>query len=64
LKLTFDIYQKVTIQLKIGFSFKIHIMGRFRQEVEIINTNDTALLKADYIKESNCRSLQLRYDIL
>ncbi len=39
-------------------------MGIFRQEVEIINANDTALLKADYIKESNCRSLQLRYDIL
>ena len=34
-------------------------MGRFRQEVEIINANDTALLKAGYIKESEVRQMKV-----
>ena len=34
-------------------------MGIFRQEVEIINANDTALLKAGYIKESEVRQMKV-----
>ena len=34
-------------------------MGKFRQEVEIINANDTALLKAGYIKESEVRQMKV-----
>lgn len=60
LKSTFNIYQKGTILAEIGFYFyKIHIMGIFRQEVEIINANDTALLKAGYIKESEVRQMKV-----
>ena len=35
-------------------------MGIFRQEVEIINANDTALLKAGYIKESEVRQMKVK----
>jgi len=31
----------------------------FRQEVEIINANDKALLKAGYIKESEVRQMKV-----
>lgn len=34
-------------------------MGIFRQEVEIINANDTALLKAGYIKDSDVRQMKV-----
>lgn len=34
-------------------------MGIFRQEVEIINASDTALLKAGYIKESEVRQMKV-----
>ncbi len=34
-------------------------MEIFRQEVEIINANDTALLKAGYIKESEVRQMKV-----
>ena len=60
MKSTFNIYQKGTILAEIGFHFyKIHVMGIFRQEVEIINANDTALLKAGYIKESEVRQMKV-----
>lgn len=35
------------------------MMGIFRQEVEIINANDKALLKAGYIKESEVRQMKV-----
>ncbi|HMS70482.1 MAG TPA: hypothetical protein PKD18_20185 [Saprospiraceae bacterium] len=38
-------------------------MGIFRQEVEIINANDTALLKAGYIKESEVRQMKVEMKV-
>ena len=35
------------------------MIGIFRQEVEIINANDKALLKAGYIKESEVRQMKV-----
>lgn len=60
MKSTFNIYQKGTILAEIGFHFnKIHVMEIFRQEVEIINANDTSLLTAGYIKESEVRQMKV-----